>query len=111
VGGESLATALDRLRPRGTLIWFGQAGRKPVTLDFFRFFTGPESATLRHFHYADFDTPYAADLATLVRLVVTGRLHPEVGRVADWADTATVLTDLRERRIRGNAVLTLESAR
>jgi len=35
--------------------------------------------------------------------------EPEV-RVADWADTGAVLTDLRERRIRGNAVLTIWSA-
>jgi NADPH:quinone reductase len=43
----------------------------------------------------------------LVRLTAEGRLHPEIGRVADWADTATALTDLRDRRIRGKAVLTL----
>ena len=47
------------------------------------------------------------DLAILVRLVATGRLHAEIGRVADWADTAATLADLRERRIRGNAVLTM----
>ncbi len=47
-GGASLARGLDRLRPGGTLIWFG------------------------------------------------------------WADTAATLTDLRERRIRGNAVLTIQ---
>jgi NADPH:quinone reductase len=106
-GGSAFTAALARLRRRGTLIWFGEASRTPVTLDFFDFFTGPESATLRHFHYADFDRPYRDDLAILVRLVETGRLHPEIGRVSDWDDTATVLADLRERRIRGNAVLTL----
>ncbi|WP_433252290.1 zinc-binding dehydrogenase [Streptosporangium sp. CA-135522] len=106
-GGENLPLALARLARRGALIWFGQAGRRPVTLDFFDFFKGPESATLRHFHYADSDTPYGEDLATLVRLVATGRLHPELGLVADWAETAHVLTELRERRIRGNAVLTI----
>jgi hypothetical protein len=78
-----------------------------VTLDFFDFFGGPECATLQHFHYADAGASYGDDLATLVGLVTTGRLHPEIGRLADWADTATVLTDLRDRRIRGNAVLTV----
>jgi hypothetical protein len=39
--------------------------------------------------------------------VATNKLHPEVGRTADWAETATVLDDLTRRRIRGNAVLTL----
>jgi len=37
----------------------------------------------------------------------SGRLHPEIGRLADWSDTATTLTDLYQRRIRGNAVLTI----
>ncbi|NUW38835.1 zinc-binding dehydrogenase [Nonomuraea rhodomycinica] len=106
-GGPSLATALAKTARRGTLIWFGQASRRPATLDFFAFFDGPESAVIRHFHYLDADTSLGDDLAALVRLTAGGRLHPEIGRIADWADTATVLTDLRERRIRGKAVLTL----
>ncbi|MFB7510044.1 zinc-binding dehydrogenase [Streptomyces broussonetiae] len=106
-GGQALATALARLARRGTLVWFGQASRTPATLDFFDFFAGPESAVVRHFHYLDADTRLDDDLATLVRLTAEGRLHPEMGRVTDWAGTATALTDLRERRIRGKAVLTL----
>ena len=106
-GGPALPLALARLVKRGTLIWFGQAGRAPATLDFFDFFAGPESAVIRHFHYLDADSRIDDDLATLVRLTVAGRLHPELGRVADWADTATALTELRDRRIRGKAVLTI----
>ncbi|MBO2451386.1 zinc-binding dehydrogenase [Actinomadura barringtoniae] len=111
VGGRSLPAALAKLAPHGTLLWFGQASREPVTLDFFDFFAGPEGATLRHFHYDDaFEArPFGPDLATLVQLTGDGRLHPEIGRITDWADTATVLNDLRERRITGNAVLTLTS--
>jgi NADPH:quinone reductase-like Zn-dependent oxidoreductase len=106
-GGQALPLALARLARRGTLIWFGQASRTPATLDFFDFFAGPESAVIRHFHYLDADTRLSVDLAMLVRLTGHDRLHPEIGRVADWADTATILTDLRDRRIRGKAVLTL----
>ncbi|MCQ4212538.1 zinc-binding dehydrogenase [Streptomyces longispororuber] len=106
-GGGALPVALAKLRRGGTLVWFGQASRTPVTLDFFDFFQGPESATLRHFHYADFPESYADDLAALVRLVADGRLHPELGRVTDWSETAATLVDLRDRRIRGNAVLTV----
>jgi NADPH:quinone reductase len=107
-GGASLAHALDRLRPGGTLIWFGEASREPVTVDFFRLLYGTTSATIRHFSYADFAEPYGSDLSVLVRLVASGKLHPEIGRVADWTDTAVTITDLRERRIRGNAVLTVQ---
>jgi NADPH:quinone reductase-like Zn-dependent oxidoreductase len=106
-GGANLPVALAKVARRGTLIWFGQASRQPVTLDFFDFFAGPESAAIRHFHYADADTTYAEDLRTLVRLVATGRLHPEIGLVADWTETADVLTRLRDRGVRGNAVLTI----
>ncbi|WP_326823093.1 zinc-binding dehydrogenase [Streptosporangium sp. NBC_01756] len=108
-GGSALAAALARLVPGGTLIWYGQASRAPVTLNFFDLLAGPENAVIRHFHYAG--APYGPDLATLLRLVADGRLHPEVGRVADWSQTAEVLIDLRERRIRGNAVLTIGVAR
>jgi NADPH:quinone reductase-like Zn-dependent oxidoreductase len=106
-GGRSLPVALARLAGRGTLIWFGQASRTPATLDFFDFFAGPESAVIRHFHYLDAGTSIRDDLAALVRLTAGGRLHPEIGRVTDWADIATALTDLRDRRVRGKAVLTL----
>ncbi|MFG1808513.1 zinc-binding dehydrogenase [Streptomyces sp. NPDC049040] len=106
VGGDTTARALALLRPRGELVWFGQASRQPAALDFFAFFEGPSSATIRHFHYEDFPESYAADLAALVRLVAGGRLHPEIGRLAGWDDTAAVLADLHDRRVAGNAVLT-----
>lgn len=102
-GGPALPLALSKVRPGGTLVWFGQASRTPVTLDFFDLLGGPERVTIQHFHYAD--APYSSDLATLVRLVEEGRLHPEIDRVTDWAQTADTLVDLRERRIRGKAVL------
>jgi NADPH:quinone reductase-like Zn-dependent oxidoreductase/ketosteroid isomerase-like protein len=105
VGGKSLPAALSKLAPGGDLIWFGEASRQPVTLDFFDFFTAAEAARIRHFHYVQGRDD--EDLATLVRLVSTGRLHPELGRIEDWSRTDAVLDDLRNRRIRGNAVLTL----
>ncbi|MEV4755092.1 zinc-binding dehydrogenase [Micromonospora sp. NPDC049559] len=108
-GGADLPVALSKLVPGGTLIWFGQASRAPVTLNFFDILAGPQRAVIRHFHYAG--APYGEDLNTLVRLVGDGRLHPEIDRVADWSQTAEVLVDLRERRIRGKAVLTTGGVR
>lgn len=106
-GGKNLALALDQLAAGATLIWFGQASRTPATLSFFDILGGPQTATIRSFAYWDSPVPYGADLAILVRLVAAGRLHPEIGRLADWTHTAATLTDLYQRRIRGNAVLTL----
>ncbi|MWK38301.1 zinc-binding dehydrogenase [Actinomadura sp. J1-007] len=108
-GGPDLPVALSKVRPGGTLVWFGQASRTPATLDFFQLLGGPERVTIQHFHYAG--APYGSDLAALVRLVEQRRLHPEIGRVTDWARTADTLVDLRERRIRGKAVLLTGGAR
>lgn len=107
VGGASFTTALSKRKPHGSTIWFGQAGGVAPTVDFFAFFNGPSSGTIHHFDYTDSDVPDGIDLATLVRLVADGRLHPEIGLLTDWAQTAETLDTLRERGLRGNAVLTV----
>lgn len=104
VGGASLTAAAERLAPRGIAWWFGQASREPAVLDFFSL---GGRATVRRFVYWPHDEPDRVDLQVLVDLVASGRLHPEVGLIADWHETPDALVALRERRIRGNAVLTL----
>ena len=106
VGGASLTTALSRLAPRGKLIWFGQASREPGTLHFSVAGAAP-FASIELFIYWRTGASDADDLATLVRLVAAGHLHPEIGLVADWHETADALIALRERRVRGKAVLTV----
>jgi NADPH:quinone reductase len=108
VGGKTFTAALAKLAPGGTVLWYGQAGLEPPVLDFFALLP-ITPFTLRHFPHWASDTSDAQDLATLVRLTVTGRLHPEIGRTADWTETTAVLKDLYQRRIRGNAVLTIPS--
>jgi NADPH2:quinone reductase len=106
VGGASLTAALSRLAPRGKLVWFGQASREPGTLHFSVAASAP-FASIELFIYWRMGASDADDLATLVRLVAAGHLHPEVGLVADWRETPDALIALRERRVRGNAVLTV----
>jgi NADPH:quinone reductase-like Zn-dependent oxidoreductase len=108
VGGPSLEAALKRLAPRGTLIWFGQAGGRPAALDFFEVAPAAPYATIVPFIYWRGGASDADDLATLVRLVAGGHLHPEIGLRADWRETPDVLVALSERRVRGNAVLTFD---
>jgi NADPH:quinone reductase len=91
----------------GRLIWLGQASRRLSQLDFFEFFA-QTGATIRHFDHDDSEVPDSRDLATLVRLVASDRLHPEIGLVADWTQTASALQNLRARGIRGNAVLRID---
>jgi NADPH:quinone reductase-like Zn-dependent oxidoreductase len=110
VGGKTFTAALAKLTPGGTVLWYGQAGLEPLVLDFFAL-SPITPFTLRHFPHWVSDTTDAQDLATLVRLTVIGRLHPEIGRSADWTETTAVLDDLYQRRIRGNAILTIPSRR
>lgn len=107
VGGTSLRAALTMTRPNGLVLWFGQASREPTTLDFFEFFDQPVDAHLSHFDYTRSDRSYGEDLRSLVNLVHTRRLHPEIGLVRPWTESQHVIAELRGRRIRGNAVLTL----
>src|SRR5919197_1115679 len=95
-----------RVASRGKLIWYGQTSREPGTLDFS---VAPAAtfASIVPFIYWRTGASDADDLATLVRLVDGGRLHPEIGLVADWRETPDALIALRDRRVRGNAVLTV----
>jgi NADPH:quinone reductase-like Zn-dependent oxidoreductase len=104
LGGDSTQAVLRTLTTHGRLVWFGQAGRKPAVLDFFDW-TGGAMATIAKFHYLDDPTPIADDLAALVRLTATGRLHPEIGLRDDWSNANAAITALLERRVRGNVVL------
>lgn len=108
VGGDVFADALARIAPGGTVLWFGQASLRPIRLSFFEYLT-VSPFTLKHFPHWVADTTDAEDLRVLVDLTARGRLHPEIGRVADWAETASVLADLNNRRIRGNAILTIDA--
>ncbi|MFE3105508.1 zinc-binding dehydrogenase [Nocardia tengchongensis] len=103
-GGTSVPAVLAHLAPNGTLIWLRNASHEPVPLDLF---TRPDNAKIRYFDRTDLTPPFGPDLTTLVALVATGRLHPEIGRLKDWAATPSILAELRDRRIVGSAVLTL----
>jgi NADPH:quinone reductase len=107
VGGPSLAAARRKARTSGIVLWFGQASRTPATIDFFDWIDGTAGAPIVAFHYERGDFADRGDLATLVRLTATGRLHPEIGALLPWEHTPDVIDAIRQRRLRGNAVLTL----
>ncbi len=109
VGGDQLMAALRSIGPAGLVIWFGQAsGGRPV-LDFFDWDV-PLGARLLRFGYQPEGASDATDLATLIRLVDHGDLHPEIGLNQDWTHTAAALQALINRQVRGNAVLTINAA-
>lgn len=104
VGGTSTGAVLRRLTTHGRLVWFGQASRRAPALDFFDW-TGGTMATISKFHYLDDPAPIADDLAALVRLTASDRLHPEIGLHDTWDHTNEAIAALIERRVRGNVVL------
>jgi NADPH:quinone reductase len=106
-GGPSLAAARRKARTTGIVLWFGQASRTRATIDFFDWIDGTVGAPIVAFAYERPDFADDADLATLVRLTATGRLHPEIGALLPWDRTPDVIDAIRQRRLRGNAVLTL----
>jgi NADPH:quinone reductase-like Zn-dependent oxidoreductase len=106
VGGSTTRAVWHRLQARGLLIWLGQASRARPGLDYFDW-DGDLSVTIRKFNYMDSTHTEAEDLATLVRLVAIGRLHPEIGLTDDWSRSGDAIQDLLNRQVQGNLVLTI----
>lgn len=106
VGGGTTRQAWHALHQHGLLLWLGQASKQPPELDFFDW-TGATSVTIRKFDYTDSPYSDATDLATLTRLVAQRHLHPEIGLTTDWTNTSDAIGRLLDRRLRGNAVLTI----
>jgi NADPH:quinone reductase len=96
------------LAPGGTVLWCGQASLVQPAVDFFAL-VPVTPFTLRHFPHWVSDSTDGQDIATLVRLTAAGRLHPEIGRTADWSLTPQVLDQVYARQVRGNAVLTVSA--
>jgi NADPH:quinone reductase-like Zn-dependent oxidoreductase len=107
VGGPITGQALRALRPDGLLIWFGQASGQPAQLDFFEVMNGPRDVRLRNFLYWQEAENDPADLAALVQLTASGVLQPEIGITAPWTRTPEVLAAVRDRQVRGEAILEL----
>jgi NADPH:quinone reductase len=111
-GGPSLAAALARVSPDGTVVSFGNSSNEPTTFDA-RGFYRRGRPTLRGYlvtHELLEGRLGTAELARLVELVSSARLRVEVGLVVPWADAASAVIALLERRVRGKAVLTFGSS-
>lgn len=105
VGGPVLRQAVHRLAPGATAATYGTVAG-PAELGMADFSGAPLAKVMGFFHHIPEDER-GADLATLAELVADGRLDPLLDLVSDWEETREVLDALRERRIRGKAVLTL----
>ena len=111
-GGSSLAAALTRVSPDGTVVSFGNSSNQPTTFDTHAFYRRGRPTLRGYFvtHELLEGRVGTAELARLVELVASGRLRVEVDLVVPWTDAATAVAALLERRVRGKAVLTVGGA-
>ncbi|MBV8982162.1 MAG: zinc-binding dehydrogenase, partial [Acidimicrobiia bacterium] len=112
VGGESLAAALRRVAPEGTIVLFGNSSRQPTTFDASAFYRKPGARLYAFLIFPELERSRSAtaDLGALLNLVAIGHLEVGIDRVVEFADLAAVratIADLLERRINGKAVLRL----
>ena len=107
VGGESLAHAIERVAPGGTVVMFGSSSGELTPVSFRQFVPGHEGARLQTFAYYTSGSGIGADIATLLALVAAGRLETRVALTVPWTDIAQALDALRQRSFSGKAVLTM----
>ncbi len=112
VGGPSLAAALTRVSPDGTVVSFGNSSNEPTTFDARGFYRRGRPTLRGYFvtHELLEGRLGTAELARLVELVWSGRLRVELGLVVPWTDSVSGVSALLQRRVRGKAVLTLGSS-
>jgi NADPH2:quinone reductase len=110
VGGQSLAAALARVAPWGTVVCFGNSSGQKTTFDVSPFYALPGARLygLRVFDELDRTGSAVRDLSLLAELVADGRLDPQVSVIRSWREAGETLEDLIERRVRGKAVLTID---
>jgi NADPH2:quinone reductase len=110
VGGSSLADAISKVAPNGTIVVFGNSSRQETSISFAQF-AGHAGARLIAFFVYSSGTPASmgADLATLVSLVAAGKLIPEIGLEDSWLHLDRALAALRDRKVNGKVVLHIDA--
>ncbi|QKC81766.1 zinc-binding dehydrogenase [Mesorhizobium sp. NZP2077] len=107
VGGQSLAHAIERIAPGGTIVMFGSSSGELTPVGFRQFVPGHEGARLQTFAYYTSGSGIGADIASLLALVAAGPLETRVALTVPWTDIAQALDALRQRSFSGKAVLTI----
>src|SRR5438067_3057456 len=108
-GGSSLAGAISKVSPGGTIVVFGNSSREETRISFANF-AGHAGARLLAFFIYESGTPASmgVDLATLVSLVASGKLTPEIGLEDSWRNLSRAVTALRDRNVNGKVVLHID---
>jgi len=110
VGGQSLAQAIERVAPGGTIVMFGSSSGELTPVGFRQFVPGHEGARLQTFAYYASGPSIGADIASLLALVSAGRLETRIALTVPWTQIAGALEALRQRSFSGKAVLTMAAS-
>ena len=108
VGGQVLGRALSMLDSRGRLVAFGNSSDEPSSFNVRDVYNGALVKILGFELFFD-PLPFGRDLATLLDLMVKGKLTPHVAQVLPWDDMAIALDRLGNRAVGGKLILTLRS--
>ena len=111
VGGDSLAAALARVGPQGTVVSFGSTSGEQTTFSAGALYGSAPGARLYGLFVFDEIVRTgsgARDLATLAGLVASGELDPQIDLELGWGDAGQAVEALLERRVAGKAVLRVE---
>jgi NADPH:quinone reductase-like Zn-dependent oxidoreductase len=108
-GGPSLAEAFRLIAPQGLIATFGNSSRQPTTFSIQDFYS-KDGASLQAFLLLSPYQPrdFTAELAYLAGLVAEGALKVDIGFRGSWRQAPEALRALRERRVQGKAVLTVD---
>jgi NADPH:quinone reductase len=107
-GGSSLAGAISRIEPNGTIVVFGNSSGE-LTPFSFRDLAEHPNARIQGFSYftSEAEERFAPDLALLVSLVADGSLKPHVVEHS-WRELSGIGPQLLNRQIRGKAVFHID---
>ena len=108
-GGSSLAGAISKVAPQGTIVLFGNSSIQETPFNLANFVGHAEARLIAFFVYES-GTPASmgVDLATLVSLVASGKLTPEIGLADSWHNLSPAITALGDRKVNGKAVLHID---
>jgi NADPH:quinone reductase len=109
-GGASLARAVQLVEAKGTVVVYGNSSGEPTTLSFADF-RGAQNSRVQSFYYftSEAEDRFAPDLALLVSLIADGSLTPQIGVERSWREFAAVAEQLRDRRVSGKAILSVDA--
>jgi NADPH:quinone reductase len=109
-GGASLARAVQLVEAKGTVVVYGNSSGEPTTLSFADF-RGAQNSRVQSFYYftSEAEDRFAPDLALLVSLIADGSLTPQIGVERSWREFAAAAEQLRDRRVSGKAVLSVDA--